>query len=143
MGTMESELSRVGVRFERVAPATQAMLDRFVYPLMQRKARARPNLIGAERRVAARVELEPAEGVRLTLLPPRQLGAIAKAQGATDDPGTTCVVRDLSTTGCAFLCPKGKLTVGLLVAARLEGRGVSIDLQVKVTNVSELPATSG
>ncbi len=143
----ETPLSRIGVRFERVPPAVQGLIDRFIYPLMQRKARARQGTspTGGERRLSPRVELEPSEGVRLTLLPPRPLGALARARAAdapAADQGLVCVVRDLSTTGCAFVCPAGRLAAGQVVAIKLEGRGLSVELQVKVVNVVELtPAT--
>lgn len=137
--------SRIGVRFERVPPATQALIDRFIYPLMQRKARARPPVqspTGAERRLTPRVELEPGEGVRLTLLPPRPLGALARAR-AEAEPATVCVVRDLSTTGCSFICTAGRVAQGQSLSVRLEGRDLSVELQVKVINVLTPPVRPG
>jgi hypothetical protein len=143
----ETPISRVGIRFDRVPPATQAVLDRYVYPLMQRKARARRPLqspTGADRRLAPRVELDPSEGFRITMLPPRPLGAFAKAAAVPGAPEVaSCVVCDLSTTGCAFLCPSGKLELGQLVTVKLEGRDLSIEVQARVMNLSEVPVIPG
>jgi len=140
MKGMSEKSYRIGVRFERMAPAAQAQIDRFIYPLMQRKARARRAIgspDGAERRLSARIELEPGEGVRIAVLPPKPLGALAKREATTAPPSSN-VVCDISTTGCAFHSPT-KLAIGQIIAVKLEGRDLSVELKVKVMNVIDDP----
>jgi c-di-GMP-binding flagellar brake protein YcgR len=132
------KLVRAGVRFERVPTADQAQLDRYVFGLMQRKARARPTAPGSERRLAPRVDIEPAEGLTVTLMPSRPLGALARrSDDAAAAPAARWQVRDLSTTGCAFMCPEG-ITAGQTVRVRLQTRDMALELSAKVIHV--LPA---
>lgn len=131
---------RVGVRFERPPAAKQAVLDRYVFGLMKKRARAKRPLgqspTGAERRLAPRVEIGPAEMLALTLLPTRPLGALSRLQGKADPPGTPVQMLDLSTTGCSFLCAdSAAVKRGGQVRLQLKSDEMDLELLGKVIHL--------
>ena len=130
---------RVGVRFEKVKSSERAALDRFVFALMKKKAaaRARPGG-GHERRVAPRVEIAESEDLSAELLPTRPLGALSRSATPAREPPKRFKVRDISTTGCSFVCPAGEgPRPGTLIGMRLRGAGIDVELQVKVIHARE------
>lgn len=127
---------RIGVRFEAVDPASQSKLDRAVFALMRRHARARGPQ--HERRMAPRVELGVHETLDAVVLDQRKRGALARRQGAADD-GRRCRVLDISTTGCSFRhegAPPGK--PGSTLRLRLEGLGIELELSAKLIHARPL-----
>ena len=137
-GSSATEL-RVGVRFERPAPAVQATLDRFVFALMQTKARAAPVRgaeqlgPGAERRRQPRVELGSAERLVATHVSERTRGVLGRPAGSGPEEAAQFRVRDISTTGCSFIaaesqCPTPKSVIRL----KLQGMGLDLEISAKI-----------
>ena len=125
---------RVGVRFESVASAIQVQIDRYVFALMQKRARAirRDAADRTERRVASRVEIPGSQSLQLVLLPTLPVGALSANRQTTQQ---TFVVNDISTTGCSFVCAdpdllKAKQTIRL--ALRSKDQTFDIELQARV-----------
>jgi len=118
---------RVGVRFEKVSSAVQTELDRFVFALMSRKARARAPQ--HERRLAPRVDIVQ-EKIVLELLPEQVRGALSGARKA--EP-RRFKLYDISTTGCAFLCAeKDSFQPRQIIRLRIVGEGLDVQVQAKV-----------
>jgi c-di-GMP-binding flagellar brake protein YcgR len=119
---------RVGVRFDKVPRGVQSQLDHFVFALMKKKAqaRARDTHPGAERRLAPRVEIGPAEKLYVEHLPDRPLGALASRAAAGQDQGPRFKVVDISTTGLALLCDEpGRFKPRQKVRLRLVGEDLT------------------
>ncbi len=129
----DREQLRVGIKFLRPPSAMQASLDRYVFALMRRKARASAALggEGSERRLSPRVELETSDQLLLTLLPSMPKGVLGKVD-QVDEPGLTFQVSDISTTGGCFICHDVALSNGEQIRIRLEAEELSIELQAKV-----------
>jgi len=133
--------ARVGVRFERLTPAVQVALDRFVFERLGRKMRARRPLDrapapsgppGAERRQASRVELSGAEKLQAILQSTAPIGRLSPAK-----PVPTYFVADISTTGCSFLCPEVQsLKPKAKITLRLVGLGLDLQVQATVIHVT-------
>jgi c-di-GMP-binding flagellar brake protein YcgR len=129
---------RVGVRFDSVPRGVQSQLDYFVFALMKKKAqaRARDTHPGAERRMAPRVEIGPAEKLYVEHLPDRPLGVLAGRAAAGQDQGPRFKVVDISTTGLAFLCnEQGRFAPRQKVRLRLVGEDLTgsgaVDLEIR------------
>jgi PilZ domain len=113
---------KVGVRFDRLEPAQQARLDRYVFGQMRREAREKRHVRGTlfrqgnvsyERRRSHRVDLRrtgeqvavgrkrPSTGAQ-----PLSLADQAKIVASDALPGSLgrYAFQDISATGCAFLC---------------------------------------
>lgn len=117
---------RVGVRFEKVSSAVQTELDRLVFALINRKARARGPQ--DERRLAPRVEVV-SERFAVELLPDLLRGALSGGRSAATQ---RFKMFDLSTTGCSFFCEPGQLQPRQLLRLRLVGQGLDVELQARV-----------
>ena len=121
---------RVGVRFEKVSSSARAALDRFVFALMKRKARARTEQ--DERRMAPRVEIVN-EKLYVEVIPDRLIGALAGRGKREENPRYRMF--DISTTGCAFICQrKGRFKRPQMLRVRLVGEGLDLELQAKVVH---------
>jgi hypothetical protein len=131
---------RVGIRFERPAPAVQAALDRFVFALMQKKARATQGRAagsapanGAERRRSPRVELGTAEQLRVTRISDRPRGVLGRLNGADVAEGASYRVCDIATTGCSFLVPESECPAPKsMIRIKLRGMGLDVEVTGKV-----------
>ena len=76
-------MARLGVQFQKPAPAVQASLDRAVFALMRQKAEAQRGLQDGERRVSTRVEITDQDQLAVELLPDRPRGVLS-----TDKPAS-------------------------------------------------------
>lgn len=124
---------RVGIKFIRPPSAMQASLDRYVFALMRRKARASAERgeKGSERRLAPRVELDSSDGLLLTLLPLAPEGVLGRAS-REEEKGATFVVCDVSTTGGCFLSQEMAFDSGAQIRIQLEAEELNIELLAKV-----------
>lgn len=124
---------RVGIKFLRPSSAMQASLDRYVFALMRRKAKASAERgeEGSERRLAPRVELESSDGLLLTLLPLGPGGVLGRTS-REEETAPTFVVCDVSTTGGCFIGQGTAFDSGAQIRIRLEGEELNIELQAKV-----------
>jgi len=111
----------------------QASLDRYVFALMRRKARASAEGSGegADRRLAPRVGLESSDGLLLMLLPAAPEGVLGRVN-REEESGPTFEVCDISTTGGCFICEDVEFHSGEKIRIRLQGEELSIELQAKV-----------
>jgi hypothetical protein len=138
---MTAKTLLVGVRFERPPTAKQAVLDRYVFALMKRRAAAKRPLgqtpPGSERRMAPRVEIGPNDKLEVVLLPARPLGALSRLKAA-EEKGTPLDLFDISTTGCCLVCPDpAPMNRGDLIRLQLTGEDLDLELQAKVMNIGE------
>jgi len=123
---------RVGVRFDKVPRTVQSEIDRFVFAIMARKARARGGP-GAERRLSPRVELGLQECLEAEVLPQRPVGALS-GKGAANPRHR---IHDISTTGCSFDCPADSgLTARQILRLRLQGGGLDVEVNARVIHLS-------
>jgi hypothetical protein len=134
-------MARIGVQFEKPPSAVQAVLDRFVFGLIRKKAQAKRPL-GAgddrqdERRLAPRVELGAAEEVVATVLPPQRSVFAPKVPTAAV---ASYKLLDLSTTGCAFGCPDPPpFKPGEKVRLRLKSKEIDVEIGGKIVHVHTL-----
>ncbi|MFH1130392.1 MAG: hypothetical protein V1754_03595 [Pseudomonadota bacterium] len=130
---------RVGVKFEDVTPADQAVLDRYVFDCMRRDARQKRHVrgqlygilpTGGDRRRDWRVDLETGEIYaffdeeserQLSLAD--QAKAMAEAQVELQKLGDVRL-QDLSSSGCAFFYDEGMgLKKGMALQIRLMAKG--------------------
>jgi c-di-GMP-binding flagellar brake protein YcgR len=122
-----AQVVRVGVRFEKVSSAAQSELDRFVFALMNRKAKARTPQ--HERRLAPRVDIVQ-EKIVVELLPEQVRGALS---GAKKPEPRRFKMYDISTTGCSFVCAAmDAFRPRQMIRLRLVGEGLDVQLQAKV-----------
>ena len=111
----------------------QANLDRLVFALIRRKAAARRALDGSdtERRLSPRAEIGDGDRLTVLLLPDRAPGVLARNKVPED--AVTLKLADLSTTGCALICPDPcSLQPDQVVRLRLVGGERDIELLGKI-----------
>lgn len=153
---------RIGVQFEKLVSTEQSAWDRFVFQQMRRVAHQWRHLRGelyqpsfaqgAERRDARRVPLENKQlRIEIEILPPEtilsleeQAKQVAHALNAPLKKPQSIKICDISSTGCAFLCPEeGAPKLKSLIRIHFIGEGFSLKLTGRVIYAFRQSTTLG
>ncbi len=127
-------MPRLGIQFEKPPAGVQAVLDRYVYALIRRKAAARRPLRdnpGAERRLAPRAEISEGDRLAAFWSAERPRGVLAQARPSSQ--GAPIKILDISTTGCALACDEGcPIQAGQRIRLQLKAEALDIEVTGKV-----------